>query len=646
MATLYDLAMQYLNQSLPKTFKYDRTPPIGINPPTQPGFPGEPIAKILPVPGGGDNNNLAGSISPMDLSTDFSQITSDRQKRLSQDPTGLNKFLIDTLGMKRPQTAEDIVNLGYRTPSKFGIGALLPDKYGELPRADQAFIASRMGYTGPTVFGENNSGLSKDPFGLNTRSGFGNYAERVGVEAEKALDNLNRLGKKYGAKWDDKLGTFVGEGATKANQMTSMIQAKRNFYTGEDTAYKGYQDQVQNVLDADKEFSTEGDSSNYGIDGYPTYDIKDIQGEDDEEFDPTDPLNLNTTTAPGFMNFYNPYERDNIVDVQRTKDAIEEAKLRDLDAMDPNPNTDNKGFDPGVTPGESGFIGLDKDMDIDIRDIDGPGTYDGPGISVNNPTEAQAYGSCFIAGTKISMADGTLKNIEDIIVGDKVKGHKEENTVIKLDPTLLANRKLYSFNDNEHYFFTSEHPFMTEEGWKSIKPEKTKERDGVELYNQLKGELKIGDKLVTENGLIEIKNIKSKEMNNLEMPLYNFNVSNDNSYIADKYIVHNKGNQGSADPKIVCTMMNQSYGFGSFRNKIWKKFHKDLSPEYQKGYHKLFLPLVRIAKTNKVVKKILEHIAVHSTIDMRQATRGKMHLLGRIYRKILLPLCYFVGKHG
>jgi hypothetical protein len=108
------------------------------------------------------------------------------------------------------------------------------------------------------------------------------------------------------------------------------------------------------------------------------------------------------------------------------------------------------------------------------------------------------------------------------------------------------------------------------------------------------------------------------------------------------------GNDSSSNSrdKIVCTMMNESYGFGSFRNKIWMKFHKDLSPEYQKGYHKLFLPLVRIAKTNKVVKKILEHIAVHSTIDMRQATRGKMHLLGRIYRKILLPLCYIVGKHG
>ena len=103
-----------------------------------------------------------------------------------------------------------------------------------------------------------------------------------------------------------------------------------------------------------------------------------------------------------------------------------------------------------------------------------------------------------------------------------------------------------------------------------------------------------------------------------------------------------EGTTGSS--KIVCTMMNKSYGFGSFRNKIWMKFHKNLSPEYQKGYHKIFLPLVKIAKKNKIVKKILEHIAVHSTIDMRQSMRGKKHLLGRLYRKIILPICYWAGK--
>jgi len=112
------------------------------------------------------------------------------------------------------------------------------------------------------------------------------------------------------------------------------------------------------------------------------------------------------------------------------------------------------------------------------------------------------------------------------------------------------------------------------------------------------------------------------------------------------------GTSGGADSgggktKIVCTMMNETYGFGSFRNKIWIKYAKNnLKPEHQKGYHKLFLPLVKIAKTNKVVRKILEHIAVHRTIDIRQESRGKVHLLGRMYRKILEPLCYFVGKHG
>ena len=97
--------------------------------------------------------------------------------------------------------------------------------------------------------------------------------------------------------------------------------------------------------------------------------------------------------------------------------------------------------------------------------------------------------------------------------------------------------------------------------------------------------------------------------------------------------------------KIVCTMMNESYGFGSFRNKIWLKHSKNLVPEYQIGYHKIFLPLVRLSKTNKLLKKTLEHIAVHRTIDIRQEARGKRHLLGRIYRKILEPICYWVGKY-
>jgi hypothetical protein len=106
------------------------------------------------------------------------------------------------------------------------------------------------------------------------------------------------------------------------------------------------------------------------------------------------------------------------------------------------------------------------------------------------------------------------------------------------------------------------------------------------------------------------------------------------------------GGSSGGGGKIVCTMMNESYGFGSFRNKIWLRHSKDLAPEYQKGYHKIFLPLVKLSKTNKVLKIMLEHIAVHRTIDIRQESRGKVHLLGRVYRKILEPICYLVGKYA
>ena len=113
------------------------------------------------------------------------------------------------------------------------------------------------------------------------------------------------------------------------------------------------------------------------------------------------------------------------------------------------------------------------------------------------------------------------------------------------------------------------------------------------------------------------------------------------------------GNGGGGDGgggKIVCTMMNDSYGFGSVRNKIWLRQSKTLPMEYQLGYHAIFLPLVKFSKRegliNKAVKKVLEHIAVHRTIDIRQEARGKKHMLGRVYRKILEPICYWVGKHG
>jgi hypothetical protein len=108
------------------------------------------------------------------------------------------------------------------------------------------------------------------------------------------------------------------------------------------------------------------------------------------------------------------------------------------------------------------------------------------------------------------------------------------------------------------------------------------------------------------------------------------------------------GAESGGRGKIVCTMMNDSYGFGNFRNKIWLKHSRDLPKEYEVGYHTIFLPLVKFAKgkgkLNKTVKKTLEHIARHRTYDLKQEMKGKTHLLGRAYRKVLEPICFITGK--
>ena len=106
---------------------------------------------------------------------------------------------------------------------------------------------------------------------------------------------------------------------------------------------------------------------------------------------------------------------------------------------------------------------------------------------------------------------------------------------------------------------------------------------------------------------------------------------------------------GPSDSKIVCTAMNSAYGFGSFRQTIWLKHSRDMHPAYQKGYHRIFKPLIKFAyKGNKwynmAVRKTLEGIARRRTADIWMQQRGKRHLVGAIERAILEPICYIVGK--
>lgn len=110
------------------------------------------------------------------------------------------------------------------------------------------------------------------------------------------------------------------------------------------------------------------------------------------------------------------------------------------------------------------------------------------------------------------------------------------------------------------------------------------------------------------------------------------------------------GGPGASGDKIVCTAMNQSYGFGSYRQAIWLKYSKDhMTKEHEVGYHKIFMPLVHKAynsgeNNNMLLRRVLENIARHRTADIRAETQGKKRdLIGRMYRAILEPTCYLVG---
>jgi len=120
----------------------------------------------------------------------FQQAVDARQRNLN-NPNKVGQFVnkgLDFIGIQPQRSYQDMIESRLTDERKtsgipLGVGSMiakaLPDRYYDMSLADQAFIQSQMGYTGPTIFGENNSGLGKDEFGINTRSMFGNYAEYV-----------------------------------------------------------------------------------------------------------------------------------------------------------------------------------------------------------------------------------------------------------------------------------------------------------------------------------------------------------------------------------------------------------------------------------------------------------------------------------
>jgi len=147
----------------------------------------------------------------------------------------ISDFAYDYIpGINRPQSYEDIMTSGYIQPRGMipGIMGIMSNfglkNYASLPQADQAFIASKRGYKGPTIFGENTTGTNKDPFGINVDSMFGNYAEYSKKESARLDKQIEKSQKNY----IDKYGSLDDENEYGKSwyEMNKLNLARQGFY--------------------------------------------------------------------------------------------------------------------------------------------------------------------------------------------------------------------------------------------------------------------------------------------------------------------------------------------------------------------------------------------------------------------------------
>ncbi|WP_421191449.1 hypothetical protein [Aeromonas jandaei] len=165
--------------------------------------------------------------------------------------------------------------------------------------------------------------------------------------------------------------------------------------------------------------------------------------------------------------------------------------------------------------------------------------------------------SCFVAGTRITMADGSERLIETLQAGERVLdqyGHT--NQILAVERVLLGDRRLYGINQLPP-FFTGEHPFLTTRGWAAISPAMTRAENPTLIVLPLfTGMRLLGWSAAANTGNLALApqpvELLVESLYWIDAPptteLFNLVLNGTHSYIANSLIVHNKdGNGGGSD---------------------------------------------------------------------------------------------------
>ena len=151
---------------------------------------------------------------------------------------------------------------------------------------------------------------------------------------------------------------------------------------------------------------------------------------------------------------------------------------------------------------------------------------------------------CFPAGTKILFADGGEKNIEDLKVGDKIKGtrirvpEKQWSSWLDNNPDLtLIDTTVLNISEHTTDFITSINDGLISATYGH--PILTFNADTSLYYFKPIEVLKVGDYIIDKDGNhIEISKIDL--INQPNTKIYEIDTTPWNTYIANRFIVHNK----------------------------------------------------------------------------------------------------------
>ena len=152
--------------------------------------------------------------------------------------------------------------------------------------------------------------------------------------------------------------------------------------------------------------------------------------------------------------------------------------------------------------------------------------------------------SCFLPGTKITMSDGTKKNIEEVKIGDAVLSFDKNNNlvsrqVLELESPIREGYYHVFLDDGTELKVTDEHPLYfkhsdtKEEGWASFNPEKTYLDSGIRVRK-----LTIGSFLKKEDG--KWAKITKAEYIYGSVKTYNLKDVEGDSFFAEGIWSHNK----------------------------------------------------------------------------------------------------------